>query len=64
MQEEAKKEFNDLMNTRNWVPWVIVGVVLLVAVSLKPVLVLLAIAAFLRALYLAYPTLIRKLNER
>lgn len=63
MKEQFEKAYKDLMASRIWSTWAMAGAFCLIAVVLRPLLFLLALVLFGRALYLAWPELSKKFNK-
>jgi hypothetical protein len=63
MEEQIKKSAKDLFSSRNWIIWCGLGIVCLVAIFLRPLLFILAVVSFARALWLAWPLIEKQLKE-
>lgn len=57
---QIEKAIKDLIANKNWQAWAIAGTIVLVTIVLKPLLFLLALVLFIRALILAWPEIQKK----
>lgn len=57
MENQIRQWVKDLLASKAWASWAMAGAICLIAVVLKPLLFLLALVFFGRALWLAIPEL-------